>query len=71
MRLPALLLVAVHLAALAVALRDPSEHLLAGVVVLSAAVWRLRAPITHAVGALRRPRHGAVEEVVVPATATS
>jgi hypothetical protein len=50
-RLPALLLVPVYLAALVVALRDPSEHLLAGIVVLSALLWRLpaaRSAISHA-----------------------
>ena len=71
MRLPALLLVSVYLVALAVALRDPSEHLLAGVVVLPALLSRLRAPVSHVTGALRRARHGTVEEVVAPAPATS
>ena len=50
MKLPALLLVSVYLAALAVALRDPSEHLLAGSVVLAAVLWRLpatRSAISH------------------------
>ena len=53
MKLPALLLVSVYLAALAVALRDPSEHLLAGIVVLSAVLWRLpaaRSALSHAFG---------------------
>ncbi len=71
MRLPALLLVSVLLAALAVALHDPSEHLLGGVVVLAALLPRLRTPFAHAVGALHRPRGATVEEGVVPAPATS
>ena len=71
MRLPALLLVVAYLAALAVALRDPSEHLLAGTVVLAALLERLRAPVAHAAGVLRRARHRTVEEVGVPAPATS
>ena len=71
MRLPALLLVVAYLAALAVALRDPSEHLLAGTVVLAALLERLRAPVSHAAGALRRARHRTVEEVGAPAPATS
>ena len=41
MRLPAVLVVTVYLAALVVALRDPSEHLLAGTVVLLAVCARL------------------------------
>ena len=68
MRLPALLLVPVYLAALAVALRDPSEHLLAGIVVLAAVLWRLRGPVAHVVGAVRPSRRVTVEEVGVPAT---
>jgi hypothetical protein len=58
-RLPALLLVPVYLAALAVALRDPSEHLIAGIVVLSALLWRLpaaRSAISHAL--VRHPLRG-------------
>ena len=67
MKLPALLLVPLYLAALAVALRDPAEHLLAGAVVLSAVLWRLRAPLAHVVSAVR-PSRRVVEEVGVPAT---
>ncbi len=43
MHLPAVLVTALYLAALAVALRDPSEHLLAGAVVLLAVCARLAA----------------------------
>jgi hypothetical protein len=74
-RLPALLLVAVYLAAVAVALRDPSEHLLAGLVVLSAVVWRLpaaRSAISHVVVRHpvrdRRVRRAAAAPAVAPAT---
>jgi hypothetical protein len=42
-KLPAWLLVTVYVVALAVALRDPSEHLLAGAVLLAAVLWRLPA----------------------------
>ena len=54
MHLPAVLVTALYLAALAVALRDPSEHLLAGAVVLLAVCARLaarpaaRSAISHA-----------------------
>ncbi len=72
MRLPALLLVAVYLAALAAALRDPSEHLLGGAVVLSAVVWRLpatRSAISHAFALTVRDRRSRPEEVGTPAVA--
>jgi hypothetical protein len=53
-RLPAVLVVTVYLTALAVALREPSEHLLAGAVLLLAVCARLalrpaaRSAISHA-----------------------
>ena len=50
MHLPAVLVTTVYLAALAVALREPSEHLLAGAVVLLALCARTaaRSPSAHA-----------------------
>ncbi len=74
MRLSALLLVSVYLAALAVALRDPSEHLLAGAVVLSAVLGRLpatRAAVSSAAVRVRERRRRpdeAVAAAVAPAT---
>jgi hypothetical protein len=71
MRIPAVLLITVYLAALAVALRDPSAHLPAGLVVLAAVLWRLpatRAALSHVVRAVSDRRSGP-EEVVAPAMA--
>jgi hypothetical protein len=74
-RTQAVLLTTVYLGALAVALRDPSEHLLAGAVVLLALLWRLpatRAAISCVVASQavrdRRSRR-AVDEAVTPVVA--
>ena len=68
MRLPAVLLTLVYVAALAVALRDPSEHLVAGAVVLTALLVRLRPSAARSVlGHVLHPRRTAPEEVVPPA----
>lgn len=78
MRLPAVLVVTVYLAALAVALREPSEHLLAGSVVALAVCARLavrpsaaRSAISHAFAAhpvrARRSRRAAAVAPVTPA----
>ena len=75
MRLPAVLLTLVYVAALAVALRDPSEHLVAGAVVLLALTARLalRPATRSAIARALAPRVRAVVEepalpAVVPAT---
>ncbi len=73
MRLPAVLVTTVYLAALAVALREPSEHLLAGAVVLLALCARTaaRSPFSRAFAGRpvrdRRSRRAVVEEPAAPA----
>ena len=69
MHMRAVLLTTVYLAALAVALRDPSEHLLAGAVVLLAALWRLPATrsVLSSAGTALRDRRARPEEAVAPA----
>jgi hypothetical protein len=72
-RLSALLLVTVYLAALAVALRDPSQHLLAGLVVLAALAARFAlrpSAARSAVVSTVRPRRSARQEVAAPAVAS-
>ncbi len=74
MRLPAVLVVTVYLTALAVALREPSEHLLAGAVLLLAICARLalrpaaRSAIAHVLAGRPRPVAGA-EDAAAPAVA--
>lgn len=72
MRLTAVLVLALHLAALAVALREPSEHLLAGTVVLLAICARpsARSAISRAMAAhpVRDRRSRTAATVVAPVT---
>ncbi len=74
MRLPAVLVVTVYLTALAVALREPAEHLLAGAVLLVAVAARLalrpaaRAAIARTVAVRSRPVV-VVDDAAAPAVA--
>lgn len=74
MRLPAALLTLVYLAALAVALRDPAEHLLAVVVLLLGITARLllrpsaRGALAHAVRRTAPVADDVAAPAVVPAT---
>ncbi len=69
MRMRAVLLTMLYLTALAGALRDPSEHLVAGAVVLLAVLWRLPATrlLLSSAGTALRERRARPEEAVAPA----